>query len=93
MLDLDRLERIVAKATPGPWEWFEGELRPSSWIALKTAARKAEGYDDPVGLYERAIVETDDGYYGPGEADRDLIVALRNAVPELIAEIKRLREA
>lgn len=37
------------------------------------------------------VIETDSGMYPPRQNDRDFIAASRTAMPELIAEVRRLR--
>ncbi len=88
--DIAVLESLEASATKGPW------------VAKRTRdQRKCDGIgvphshpaevdcwevDDCPGQTE--IVTTDSGYYGPSLKDADLIVALRNAAPELISLAK-----
>lgn len=95
-LDLDALKAALAAATPGPWEQDQhkalrgvlraGPLRQYSngsareqlgSINALDASPDADG--DPAEMLRRR------------DADATLIVLLRNAAPELIAEVERLR--
>lgn len=73
-------KRLADAATPGPWIW------PGDSMYGNGGEREGDCFDPP-------IIETDSGHYGPEENDRDFIAAARTAVPSLIAEVGRLREA
>jgi hypothetical protein len=77
-------ERIIAEATPGPWEVhapLDGR-KPGVFVA------RARGLGVPPKFYVAFLPEMD-----PCDALRDarLIAAARTAVPALIAELRRLR--
>jgi hypothetical protein len=83
---LNRLEHLAAAATPGPWSWRPtGDNRdvtgPYLGIGGQLIARLC-GY--PTNLRVCAIDTA-------SRADGDFIAAARSAVPELIAEVRRLR--
>jgi hypothetical protein len=72
---LDRLERLLDEATPGPW-WAD---RIGGIESAKANITKAHAFSRPA--------SSDAG------RNRALIVALRNAAPELIAVARMLRES
>lgn len=103
--NLEELERLLAKATPGPWEFdsernedcspkhhdyfIGGTGRDGKWITLFDSVKSDEK------LIEE---EYDEDYHhawdAVGKANAALIVALRNAAPSLIAtarEVEGLR--
>jgi hypothetical protein len=83
-IDIDELERLEKAATPGPWAYF-----PDSIYAGEIhAVIHPEGESLPVGTQH--ITSTPD--YDDRPDDMALIVAARNALPELLAELKRLRQ-
>ena len=78
MIDLDELERLCRGAEPEPWgekHWYsaDGDIEGFSLIA--------NGHLLPMNSYEGTIEEA--------AANAELIVALRNAAPELIAMARR----
>ena len=78
--DLAELERLLAEATPGPWQADE---------ATQTGQRATVAF--PVVLSESTgeiLLECDWG----GDTDAALIVAAVNALPALLAERERLQE-
>lgn len=85
MTDLDELERLLAEATPGEWKvapYYTG-------TGPDEVCRGMLAVDDdwPTGI----ISENDPPLGESLSDDLDLIVALRNAAPALIAELKALR--
>lgn len=87
--ELDRLEALADAATPGVWSWERDE-----WMDLGDAAPsvthtlyvgRAEGAHG-LNLFGRLSLGEQ------GEADLDFVVAARCAVPELIEEVRQLRE-
>lgn len=87
MIDLDELEELEKKATPGPWKHKPGEHDKTH--ADVWGPRDGELYE-PVCRIPADDVTTK----GMREvkANTKLIVSLRNATPKLIEEVKRLRE-
>lgn len=76
--DLDRLERLVAAAQPGPWtSRVEGRDHGSGSDFIQTGQGLARG--------------TDIELTGATVADQDFIAAAREAVPALVSEVRRLR--
>lgn len=95
MTDLDLIEKLEQAATPGPWE---ADTRDEDdcvlWAKAEPKDEEREGYVGSVG---------DGGWADPPEPDLDtaafdlqaedcrLIAVLRNAAPDMIAEIRALR--
>jgi hypothetical protein len=82
--ELDELERLEREATPGPWvSLIEGRdhLAGDDFI-------QAPGDRDP-DIY--VSIRVNDSFHPAAAADQDFIAAARNAMPGLIAEIRRLR--
>ena len=88
-VDLDDLERLEKAATPGPWEFFDN---PTD-TGLIAGCHSVSPSQDATLVFSCAS-----NFYGslsPKRDDRDLIAALRNAAPHLIArarEAERLEE-
>lgn len=80
--DLDKLERLEREATP--WPWAGGNA--FDIFTDDDAARRGEP-----GTHIAHTDPSADKEFDKGRADRDLIVALRNAAPALIAELRTLR--
>jgi len=85
-LDLDALEALEKKATPGPWEGPWGDTHTVA--AFEGEHREDSLTDDPRGDAFPVAQET-------SPEDAALIAALRNAFPELIrlARIGQAAEA
>ena len=82
--DLAELERLLAEATPGPWQADE---------ATQTGQRATVAF--PVVLSESTGEILLEGDFG-GDTDAALIVAAVNALPFLLAEVRKanaMREA
>ncbi len=81
VIDLEELERLLRVGTPGPWERSTNPSRDTRWV------NAAEGDRD-------IVCDLDEADVSPAQQwdNAALIVALRNAVPELIAEIRSLKE-
>ena len=76
---IERLERLEAAATPGPWE-VEPETEDGSFLAVIADA------DAEFGGYTICQSMED-------EPNAALIVAMRNALPSLLSELKEARGA
>lgn len=71
-LDLDALEALEKKATPGPWEWDGRTVGDGGYVYI------------PQGAYlGNTLVMLADTYEDCGY-DCDLLAAARSALPELI---------
>ncbi|MEQ1891057.1 MAG: hypothetical protein ABL998_00825 [Planctomycetota bacterium] len=82
-VDLDALDRLIAAATPGPWAWDE----PSNWAGLSARVMVTE---PSYGL----VATVDIAGWRPrkiGTNNAALIVALSNAAPALLAELRAAR--
>lgn len=87
-IDLDALEAVLAKATPGEWE-VEVELRTEVCRATGDELDTVNGYN--IDSKYLQIVGCEGILAGPdGEANSAAIVALHNAAPALIAEHRAL---
>jgi len=74
-MNLNELEAAVSKMTPGPWHWSQGCHHDATlWL---------EGQFDQGVL--SCICHRDGECMFPDDPDKEGIVALRNAAPELIA--------
>ncbi len=82
------LEELEAKAQPGPWQWSCDFRVGNAWHWNVHRA----GHDESsvcLGLVSIANRDWSIGRYPTSEMQ--LLIAARNAVPVLIAEIRRLR--
>jgi hypothetical protein len=80
--ELEDLERIVAGASPAPWEVFAGP-----GIAGDDFIRLGGNNDAQPDMYVSY-----DGKSAP-ESDLDFIAAARNYLPRLLAEVRQRRAA
>jgi hypothetical protein len=92
--DLTELRRLHEAATPGPWAWEMTGDKDNSWgvgIIVDDDENLITGRNEPG---ENLLVESvcEAGADG-NPADAELIVAMRNALPGLLAEVERLRAA
>lgn len=85
MTDLDALERLLAEATPGPWE----RERVDDDAGEINAKIYGPDGGDVCALFEDARPEE----RSPVGPDARLICLLRNTAPALIQEVRRLRES
>jgi len=94
--ELSRLKALAEAATPGPWDVY------SETIADKSAATAEFDYQvqNTEPFVGRVFMLNGDGKCpaitgcGPtSEANAAFIAASREAVPQLVAEVERLREA
>lgn len=90
-VDIKKLRELDAAATPGPWSVIVDSFGEDD--KYTRCGGIATG-NDAMPLYDRTmIVETDSGFYPPDLPTAHLIATMRNALPELLDEIERLREA
>lgn len=87
-MNLDELEKLLEKATPGPWRVSdERECGEDHFASILS-------HDDPKGrrgFPEVAILNGRAPYRdGEGMVNAELIVALRNAAPEMISDLRNL---
>lgn len=85
MVDLDELERLEREATPGPWE-LEERMRGYGIFAGRFQDF-GRGPERVHGLNLGHVSDLD----ANGEDNLALIIAARNALPDLIAEVRTLR--
>ena len=77
-VNIPALERLLAKATPRPWEWVGKTLDGADYSTV------IEVRDLP----EHACIEMQSGELIISESDAALIAALVNAAPALLAVVK-----
>ena len=95
---LAELERLANAATPGPWRVVEKRMKVrksdggswTSWVT-KEIATAARGEDDRVVGCEYSSLAHDAYLFWGSEADPEFVATARTAVPELLAEVRRLR--
>ena len=80
-IDIAELRRLLAEASPGPWEYDGVPVDDSHW----TVAEIARGAPLP-------MIEVPGSEAKDANADAALIVALRNAAPELLDRLERAEE-
>lgn len=81
-VDLDDLERLRRRATPGPWRWWTS-------CSFRRLSSDATGKDGDV--LHGSIQSDGVADIVGSEEDRALIEAAVNALPSLIAEMRRMR--
>jgi hypothetical protein len=91
MTDLDLLEKLEKRATPGPWEWRTDRREIHARAQEEYPAHPGDWDDDEDRIATVRVVESDGGAYGPTDADATLIVAMRNALPEMLEEMRAMR--
>lgn len=79
--ELDILQTLCDKATPAPWVRKNPSDRGQDYIVGNIKSWSNENY----------IITCDSGVYGPRPNDADFITAAREAMPKLIAEVRKLR--
>lgn len=88
--ELAELERLEKAATEAPWCW-DNRGEKCNDIQIGTACTEPDGkliagyFDEENVTYLDAVAEA------TNVADARLVVALRNAAPRLLAELRRLR--
>lgn len=88
--ELDELERLERAATLGPW--IQGKDMPGGGVsAVIHFGKDHDGRSLGKGMISLiAAMPGDDGYF-ENEANGKLVRAMRNALPSLIAEVRRHR--
>src|SRR4029077_17975206 len=84
-IDVDDLTRLEAGASPGPWRIAHGESDGMKYVAVERRRGTA------VSVMEKEPGAWDDEMEGLIEAELKLAAAARNALPALLAEVRRLR--
>lgn len=97
---LDQWQRLADGATPGPWQWSprlrEPWPRSEDGPTLETVARTIDE-DDGSEIAAHEIVYAMWGYdtatIEVSDSDAEFIATAREALPLLIAEVRKLRES
>ena len=97
-LNLDELEKLANAATPGPWIYDDGQIGPCPEDTpdfYKHKEINPQYPDDPFMVCWNSFPMQYGCECGKYNSDNDgeFIVAAITAVPELIREVRRLREA
>jgi hypothetical protein len=77
-VDIDKLEALEKAATPRPWLIKASEL---TWVGPDSRAR-----------HYRIIYPTPKDECSFEDSNAEFIATIRNALPELLAEVRRLRQ-
>lgn len=90
---LVEIKARAAKATEGPWEWF-AEDGPSKYFPGDSGLRKVGGepWKDYV-LTGDAVGAAGSGWINAEQEDMEFIAHARTDVPDLVAEVEKLRAA
>jgi hypothetical protein len=78
-LDIDRIKKLMEAATPGPWCYddnFDNIIRPTDWADI------VDSECNECRQYRRAFARHEDA---------EFVASARTDVPELVAEVERLR--
>ena len=91
-LNIAELERLLEAATPAPWIFQDGRSREGDSIE-KLVAEIGKAEPDEEQEYGQVLYENDGHSDAQIGANWELIAALRNAAPALIAAAKRAEAA
>ena len=81
MVDIEALEKLEAKALPGPWLWERADCKTKSNVMYTTRAG-----------FHFDLIERDCGVYGPDVKTCEFIMAMRNNFRSLVRELEAARE-
>lgn len=85
------LEALVQVATPGPWQACPAPPKSFSDHGLRLVVRTLHDAAPNVYVDKSLVWQDGKGIQINSEADAAFIAAARQGVPELIAEVRRLR--
>lgn len=93
-VDLDELERLEKAATPGPWLEHDGDVCVASKPSVTSypCGASVTTYPGPEPVLSGTPVGYDNSSLSCRDEDRRLVIACRNALPALIAELRAARE-
>lgn len=83
-MDVEKLRELERRATAAPWEWVGSDLDGPDCTTVITVKDTPEGAWSELQSGE-LVMENE-------EHDRALIVALRNAAPEILEKLARLEK-
>lgn len=86
---MDELKKLLAEATNRPWKMNTADKTGEDWLIASLGNSNEDGLDYIVTTDRVRASELD----GDAKADAALICAAVNALPELLAENEKLREA
>ena len=81
MVDIEALEKLEAKALPGPWLWERADCKTKSNVMYTTRAG-----------FHFDLIERDCGVYGPDVKTCEFIMAMRNNFRSLVRELEAARD-
>lgn len=90
-VDIDSLRKLLARATPGPWEARIAADDPKDPTSAITSWIESEEHMGFCGNDMNEVVGRDGAPGVSTHENAELIVALRNAAPALLDEIEWLR--
>jgi hypothetical protein len=90
--DLDELERLLAAMTPEPWTCHDGAGYAHPYVSIRHSVSEAASPHVARMTEDGANLTCTIGKYEFEVRNAVGIVALRNAVPALIRELRALRE-
>lgn len=92
-VDLDELERLEKAATPGPWLEHDGNVCVDSepTVTRYPSGATLTSYPGPVAVLSGTPIGYENSSLSCSDEDRRLVIAARNALPALIAELRELR--
>jgi hypothetical protein len=94
--ELKQLKELCTNATPGPWrnDCGNGEVETLEWrVPICRRVGNFERREEATGTYRKQHPEVKHLLSFDNEADMDFIAEARTAIPKLIEEVERLREA
>lgn len=79
---ISTLEKLLAAATPGPWDYFNRSEK-DEWGIIRAVLSPGQGHGALTGPQQIEMAE----------ANWQLIITTRNELPRLLEDMKKMREA
>jgi hypothetical protein len=92
-LDINELRRLLAEATPGPWEYSPSDSYCDCGKGCETPATCDDWYTACTASVPQAHTVDCGDYFGLSDNNAALIVAAVNALPALLDRIEKLEGA